>query len=96
MGRFDTEAAITFDQMTFYLAFVPDRGAVVADAQMLNPQELRIRFTGELGAFPISYELPHVAYWNGMQVDLAMMISSVTEGPVVRQVAYTFSLAAMS
>lgn len=91
LGRHDSEVSITLDDLVFRIAFVSDVGEVSADAKMVGPNEMRIRFTGTIGNLPVSYELGGVATWNGVWLDLAMMITAVDQGPVVHQVTYTFT-----
>ena len=93
LGRYDTSAAVDIDGLIFHIAFVPDPGLLSADAQVIAKDQIRIRFTGTMGDLPLSYELASVASWNGYWIDLAMMVSAVSEGSVVRQVAYTFTAA---
>lgn len=91
LGRHDSEASVQIDDLTFTFAFVPDSGALGADAHVVGTNQIRIRFTGSLGALPVSYELGGVAVWQGWWVDLAAMVSAVEDGPVVRLLNYTFT-----
>lgn len=91
LGRYDKEVALDLDGLTFSIAFVPDPGTLAADAQVLGGTHIRIRFTGTIGPMPISYELGGVAVWNGFWIDLALVITAVDEGAIVRGIAYSFT-----